>query len=118
MSTTVGDATSRDGGGTARCQMSIQRAPDPGRPRAATPAGDRAPGASECERAYNSFVVRLWHPRGEGRLLRAEIEHVQSGQLERAAEVDLGWILARVVACLTPATIDPGTPSACTADDE
>ena len=97
--------------------MSIQRASDPGRPRAATPAGDRTPDAPDCERAYNSFVVRLWHPRGEGRLLRAEIEHVQSGQLERAAEVDLSWVLARVVAWLFPASIDPCSPFA-SCDDE
>ena len=98
--------------------MRTSQALHPGQPGAVPPSGDRASGASGSERAYDSFVVRLWHPQGEGRLLRAEIEHVQSGQLERAAEVDLGWILARVVACLTPATSDPRSPSASSSEDE
>ena len=32
------------------------------------------------ERFYDAFVVRLWHDRTTGRLLRAEVEHAASGE--------------------------------------
>lgn len=38
---------------------------------------------------YDSFVVRLWHEADSGALLRAEVEHVQSGESE--VEVGSSW---------------------------
>ena len=42
---------------------------------------------------YDSFVVRLWHESISGRLLRAEIDHVQSGAVQVGREVEMDWIL-------------------------
>jgi len=41
---------------------------------------------------YDSFVVRLWHESVSGRLLRAEIDHVQSGAVQVGREVEMDWI--------------------------
>jgi hypothetical protein len=38
---------------------------------------------------YDSFVVRLWRDSGDRSLLRAEIEHVQSGRV--SASVGHSW---------------------------
>ncbi len=49
---------------------------------------------------YDSFVIRLWHEGANGRLLRAEVEHVPTGERTRAVGADPGWVLDRIRACL------------------
>jgi hypothetical protein len=43
-------------------------------------------------RQYDSFVVRVWRHPGAGRLVRADIRHVQSGASDSAIDCDAGWI--------------------------
>lgn len=59
-------------------------------------------------RRYDAFVVRLWRDAGTGDVLRAEVEHVPSGALVRAAGVALGWVLDQIHTSLA----DPRTPAA------
>ena len=54
----------------------------------------------EPERAYDSFVVRLWRDAATGRLLRAEVEHVQTGQVSAGRGVAPEWVLGCFRACL------------------
>ena len=54
----------------------------------------------EPERAYDSFVVRLWRDPASGRLLRAEVEHVQTGNISAERGVPPEWILDCVRSCL------------------
>jgi hypothetical protein len=54
---------------------------------------DRQPG-----RGYDSFVVRLWREARTGDLLRAEIEHVQSGSVHARSGVSWDWIRERLQA--------------------
>src|SRR5687768_14241747 len=49
---------------------------------------------------YDSFVVRLWQEAVSGRLLRAEVEHVQSGAVHVGRGVVPAWILDAFRACL------------------
>jgi hypothetical protein len=42
---------------------------------------------------YDSFVVRIRHEAITGRILRAEIDHVQSGAVQIGREVEMDWIL-------------------------
>jgi hypothetical protein len=42
---------------------------------------------------YDSFVVRIRHEAITGRILRAEIDHVQSGAVQVGREVEMDWIL-------------------------
>ena len=49
---------------------------------------------------YDAFVVRLWRDTASGRLLRAEVEHVATGGVARAADVSAGWIERQIEACL------------------
>ena len=42
---------------------------------------------------YDSFVMRIWHDAITGRLLRAEIDHVQTGAVYRGRAVLSDWIL-------------------------
>ncbi len=41
---------------------------------------------------YDSFVVRVWHETATGRLLRAEVDHVQSGAVYIARDIGFAWI--------------------------
>lgn len=43
---------------------------------------------------YDSFLVRLWHESVSGKLLRAEIDHVQTGAVYVAREMVIDWIPA------------------------
>jgi hypothetical protein len=52
------------------------------------------------ERRYDAFVVRLWHEPATGRLLRAEVEHVTTGERSRAVGPGADWILDQIRACL------------------
>jgi hypothetical protein len=52
--------------------------------------GDQPP------RNYNSFVVRVWYAMTKGRLLRAEIDHVQTGAIYVGRDVPESWILETV----------------------
>jgi len=45
---------------------------------------------------YDAFVVRLWRDAGSDHVLRAEVEHVPSGVLVRAAGVATGWVLDQI----------------------
>jgi hypothetical protein len=58
------------------------------------PSMPRGPGPD-----YDSFVVRLWHEAGR-RLLRAEVEHVQSGAVHVGRGPDRDWIAETVNACI------------------
>jgi hypothetical protein len=51
-------------------------------------------------RDYDSFVVRLWREASTGNLLRAEIEHVQSGTVDARSGVSWDWIRERLHASL------------------
>lgn len=42
---------------------------------------------------YDSFVVRLWHETESGRLLRAEINHVQTGAVFVSRSDVRTWIM-------------------------
>lgn len=46
----------------------------------------------EPGREYDSFVVRLWHEPATGDLLRAEVEHVQSGKVDARQGATWDWI--------------------------
>ncbi len=50
--------------------------------------------------AYDSFVVRLWRERASGRLLRAEVEHVQTGAVVVGRRIVPSWILDTLRSCL------------------
>ncbi len=41
---------------------------------------------------YDSFVVRLWHESTTGALLRAEVQHIQSGTIEVRVGRSWDWI--------------------------
>jgi hypothetical protein len=41
---------------------------------------------------YDSFVIRIWQEAGTGRLLRAEVDHVQSGAVHVGRNTALDWI--------------------------
>ena len=41
---------------------------------------------------YDSFVIRIWQEAGTGRLLRAEVDHVQSGAVHVGRNTGLDWI--------------------------
>jgi hypothetical protein len=46
---------------------------------------------------YDAFVVRLWCNATSQRVVRAEVEHVRTGALTRAANVPAEWILSQIV---------------------
>lgn len=41
---------------------------------------------------YDSFLIRIWQEAGTGRLLRAEVDHVQSGAVHIGRNSGLDWI--------------------------
>ena len=53
-----------------------------------------------ADRAYDSFIVRLWRGSASERWARAEIEHVQSGVVARERGVPLDKLLARLRALI------------------
>ncbi|HEV2108884.1 MAG TPA: hypothetical protein VGR16_11520 [Thermomicrobiales bacterium] len=53
-------------------------------------------------RIYDSFIVRLWRVEDSTTLLRAEIEHVQTGLFLEELHVPLDWILAAIASYLQP----------------
>jgi hypothetical protein len=57
-------------------------------------------GSPARDRLYDAFVVRLWRDAGSGRIQRAEVEHVESGMVARAAGVSAGWVLTQIRARL------------------
>ena len=63
------------------------------------PLAHRPPARSESGPFYDAFVVRLWHL-GTGQLLRAEVEHVQTGSISNGRGVAPAWILRRLRECL------------------
>ncbi len=63
-------------------------------------ADDRAP-------IYDSFVIRVWQETINGHLLRAEIDHVQSGAVFVRRDVPPGWILDTLRSALKART--PGS---------
>ena len=71
-------------------------------------AGD---GSARGRPLYDAFVVRLWHEGTTGQLLRAEVEHVRTGALARAAGVPTGWVLAEIRARLADGAAVGGTAS-------
>jgi hypothetical protein len=70
-------------------------------PRTRPAAVERAAGGTVPERVYDSFVVRLWREAGGRRLVRAEVEHIQSGRVVRAWDVTLGWVVRCIASCLS-----------------
>ena len=71
-------------------------------------AGD---GSARGRPIYDAFVVRLWREAGTDRVLRAEVEHVRTGALARAAGVPTGWVLAEIRARLADGAAVGGTAS-------
>lgn len=47
---------------------------------------------SDRGQRYDSFVIRLWQEEVTGRLLRAEVDHVQSGAVYVARDIGLAWV--------------------------
>jgi hypothetical protein len=47
---------------------------------------------NERAQHYDSFVIRIWQEAGTGRLLRAEVDHVQSGAVHIGRNTGLDWI--------------------------
>lgn len=45
-------------------------------------------------RSYSSFTVRIWHSRGATTFERAEVHHIQSGNVIAGTGVDSEWIRA------------------------
>jgi hypothetical protein len=41
---------------------------------------------------YDSFMIRIWHGAGGDRLLRAEVDHIQTGAVYVGREVSADWI--------------------------
>jgi hypothetical protein len=70
-------------------------------PRTRPAAEERADRGAVPERVYDSFVVRLWREAGGRRLVRAEVEHIQSGRVVRAWDVALTWVVRCIASCLT-----------------
>jgi hypothetical protein len=58
--------------------------------------GTRETGAMGHEpgHGYDSFVVRLWRHAVTGTLLRAEVEHVQTGSVDSRVGPSWDWITA------------------------
>ena len=52
-------------------------------------------------RDYDSFVVRLWHQAESNELLRAEIEHVQSGAVDSRVGASWEWLRDRLRASIS-----------------
>ena len=60
----------------------------------------RANGHDQDSPRYDAFVVRLWREAPTGPCLRAEVEHVGTGALSRAAAVPTAWVLRQILAHL------------------
>ena len=54
----------------------------------------------------DSFVIRLWHHPADGRLLRAEISHVQTGAVAIGRNVPMTWLI-ETLAQLRTARLSP-----------
>ncbi len=48
--------------------------------------------SNDCTKRYDSFVIRVWRETASGRLLRAEVDHVQSGAVHIGRNTGLAWI--------------------------
>ncbi len=48
---------------------------------------------SHPDARYDSFVVRIWHDQASDRLLKAELEHVQTGAVTVGRGVRPAWVL-------------------------
>jgi hypothetical protein len=48
--------------------------------------------SNEPSPRYDSFVIRVWQEATTGRLLRAEVDHVQSGAVHVGRGTGLAWI--------------------------
>jgi hypothetical protein len=65
-----------------------------------TPNDRQSPLPSSSPRRYDSFVVRLWFDPERAAVLRAEIQHVQSGLVEQAVDVTAAWVEQTILALL------------------
>lgn len=70
-------------------------------PRAYDDSGDD----HSPSRRYDSFVVRLWRDGSSSELLRAEVEHVQTGLRIDKVQTSLGWILSAIKSWVQPSDI-------------
>lgn len=61
---------------------------------------------------YDSFVVRLWRDLRDRRLLRAEIEHVQSGHVGTSIGPSWEWIAEGLRSAATRDTAIPNSSPA------
>jgi hypothetical protein len=64
----------------------------------------------DADRAYDSFVIRLWRHAVTGHWARAEVEHFQSGAVERVEQVPPDWICQSVSAFLHAPLTGPADP--------
>ena len=62
-------------------------------------------------RDYDSFVVRLWHQAESNELLRAEIEHVQSGAVDTRLSASWEWLRDRLRAFVSRSNSNGGNAS-------
>lgn len=60
------------------------------------------PMPSGSDSSYDSFVIRLWHTGDERRLLRVEIDHIQTGAVYVGREVAAGWVEETLIASVRP----------------
>lgn len=56
-------------------------------------------------RLYDSFIVRLWRDEGSDSILRAEVEHVQTGLSIDNVRVTPEWVTAAIQSCLRPGAV-------------
>ena len=48
--------------------------------------------SNDYSKRYDSFVIRVWREKASGRLLRAEVDHIQSGAVHIGRNTGLNWI--------------------------
>jgi hypothetical protein len=56
--------------------------------------------ARETGSLYDSFVVRLWRDPATRSVRRAEVTHVQTGEVRKERGVEMEWILQALRDCL------------------
>lgn len=49
---------------------------------------------------YDSFLLRLWHVSRGQRIRRVELQHLQTGLVERAVDPEPGWVLDSILDAL------------------
>jgi hypothetical protein len=74
------------------------------------PYSSNHPDGDPGELHYDSFVIRIWHHRGNARFTRAEVRHVQPGQASTATDVGLDWVASAISGFLDGGQPHEGRP--------